>query len=325
MKNTSHRISNQHADSPKPLFLAVVGPTASGKTDLAIELARSLGADILCVDAIQVYRGLDVGSAKPTAEQQALVRHHGIDLASPLENFNASRYAEAVEPILEQAASANRPLVLCGGTGLYYRALLEGFFEAPDSDPVVREALLQRLESEGASALHAELAAADPETASSIHPNDGRRTARALELIQLTGESVSELRARQHPKPWISRTVFFGILREREELYARVVQRTRWMYDNGLIDETRQLIEMGCDENYTAMQALGYKECRPYLLGEISLEESIEMTIHGTQRYTKRQMTWFRRQMEANWLEWREGEPLQEKQNQCLKVWNNLG
>ncbi|MDP8243943.1 MAG: tRNA (adenosine(37)-N6)-dimethylallyltransferase MiaA [Candidatus Hinthialibacter antarcticus] len=325
MQNTSHPISNQHTASQRPLFLAVVGPTASGKTDLALDLAERLDADILCVDAIQIYRGLDVGSAKPTLEQQARIKHYGIDLISPMENFNASRYAEAVEPVLQQAEADQRPLVLCGGTGLYYRSLLEGFFDAPDSDPAVRGAILQRVEREGANALHAELLAADPETAAVIHPNDGRRVARALELIQLTGEPVSALKARQRRKPWIDRTMFFGIQRERDELSARVVQRTRWMYDNGLIDETRQLLAMGCDEQYTAMQALGYKECMLYVQDKIDLNESIEMTIQGTRRYSKRQMTWFRRQMEVNWLEWREGEPLQEKRNQCLKLWNNRG
>lgn len=323
MQNTSHPISNQHTASTGPLFLAVVGPTASGKTDLALDLADRLGADILCVDAIQVYRGLDVGSAKPTAQQQAQVRHHGIDLISPMENFNAARYAEAVEPVLVQAAADNRPLVLCGGTGLYYRSLLEGFFDAPDSDPALRNAIQQRLQRDGAAALHGELLAADPDTADGIHPNDGRRIARALELIQLTGGPVSELRARQRRKPWSDRTVFMGILRERDELDARVIQRTRWMYDNGLVDETRQLLEMGCDERYTALQALGYKECMMYLQNKIGFDESIEMTIHGTRRYTKRQMTWFRGQTETHWLEWRQGEPIEEKRNQCLKLWNN--
>ncbi len=325
MQDTSHPISNQHTACGPPLFLAVVGPTASGKTDLAIELAQHIGAEILCVDAIQVYRGLDVGSAKPTAEQQARVVHHGIDIVSPTEKFNAARYAEAVEPIVERADATNQPLVLCGGTGLYYRALLEGFFEAPEPDPAIREVIQYRIDREGADALHAELAALDPETAAPIHPNDARRIARALELIQLTGEPVSRLRARQQLKPWIDKTLVVGILRQRDQLRARVLQRTRWMYDNGLIDETRQLLDLGCDESYTAMQGLGYKECALYLKDKISLDESVEMTIQGTRRYSKRQMTWFRRQMEVNWVEWREGEPLEEKRNQCLKLWNNRG
>lgn len=323
MKNISHPASNQHTPSRRPWMLAVVGPTAAGKTDLALEAAERIGAEIVCVDAIQVYRGLDVGSAKPTGEQRRRVAHHGLDLAEPDEWFSANRFAELVEPVLIDAQREGRPLVLCGGTGLYYRALLEGFFKAPEPDPALRESLRRRFEREGPEAAHAELARLDPPTAEGIHPHDARRALRALELIEQTGEPVSALRARQTKKSWIGETLFVGVERERSSLHHRIQQRTRWMFDNGLIEETRRAIERGCEEGCTAMQALGYKECRRYLVGEWTLERAIDETETGTRRYAKRQMTWFRRQAPTHWLRWDEGRPLEEIAKQCLHVWNN--
>ncbi len=324
-QNTSRPVFIQRTPQAAPLFFAIVGPTASGKTALSLSVAQKLGADILCVDAMQVYRRLDIGTAKPTREERALVFHYGLDLASPLEHFNASKYAHYAEPILKCAWEKQRPLVLCGGTGLYYRALLEGFFEVPDPDSEIRATLHARLQSEGGGQLYHELQQRDPPTAAAIHPNDSRRVLRALEIIYQTGETVSHFRAQQKKKPWFARTFFLGIQREREDLHSLIEQRTGWMYSNGLIEETIELMRLGCRPAHTVMQALGYKEGYAYLRGIISRDEAVAQTIHGTQRYAKRQMTWFRNQCRPCWIAWENQKDFQEIVNQSLQLWQNSG
>lgn len=300
--DSRQNIVSRDSDQQEVLFLAVTGPTASGKSELAMQLAGRLACPLVCVDAMQVYRGLDVGAAKPTPDEQTRVTHYGLDLVWPWEPFNASRYAEEIEPVIQQAAQAHSPLVLCGGTGLYYRALLEGFFETPPPDPALRSHLQARAKTEGGGALYAELAQRDAATAQSIHPNDQRRVIRALEIIHQTGEPVSRLRQQQRTKPWIKHTRFIGLQRDKDDLSSRIEKRTQWMYGNGLIEETQWLVQKGCHEEWTAMQALGYKECWGYLTGAYTLDEAVQATIRHTIQFAKRQMTWFRNQFNTDWL-----------------------
>lgn len=321
MKNTSSLASNQRTISPPPLFCAIAGPTASGKTDLALALAEKMGCSILCVDAVQVYRGLNVGSAKPTGRERGRIVHYGLDLASPLEHFSASRFAQYAEPILKRCFHDRKPLILCGGTGLYYRALLEGLFEAPDPDPLLRARLNRRAVSEGSAILYAELTRLDPETALSIHPHDTRRITRALEIMAQTGSSVAELRRRQQQKPWMHHTRFIGIDWPRERLHERIAQRTLWMYQNGLIDETRSMILRGCSPQHTALLALGYKECHEYLHGRIGLSDAIERTVIETRRYARRQYTWFNRQTPTNWIKINNFTDLRQMVDESLQLW----
>ncbi|MGC9326193.1 MAG: tRNA (adenosine(37)-N6)-dimethylallyltransferase MiaA [Candidatus Hinthialibacter sp.] len=323
MKNTNSRGYNQRTIDPPLKFCAVVGPTASGKTELALALAERSGADILCVDAMQTYRGLDVGSAKPTREERARAAHYGLDVASPLESFSASRFAQYAEPLLAAAREKNRPLILCGGTGLYYRSLLEGLFEAPDPDPDLRARLNERAVKEGSAALYAELSAADPETAGTIHPNDARRVTRALEIIAQTGMRVSELRRRQQKKGWIEETCFIGLQRDPADLDERIEARTQWMYENGLIEETVRLLMMGCTRRHTALQALGYKECYDYLQGRCSLAEARERTAKETKRYARRQYTWFRRQFPTHWIRINNCADFAQIVKESLQLWRN--
>lgn len=325
MQNTSTLRFNQHSAGPPPLFCAIVGPTGVGKTALSLALAEAKQCEILCVDAMQVYRGLNTGTAKPTWEERRKVIHHGLDLASPLEYFSASRFAAYGDPILAAALQQQRPLVLCGGTGLYYRALLEGLFEAPDVDPALREELMAQVRGGNLPALYAELRENDPAAADRIHPNDARRITRALEIIRQTGRSVTELRQEQTRKPWIHQTVFIGLDRDRRDLYHRIAQRSRWMYAQGLIDETRWLVDLGCGPRHTAFQALGYKECRAYVLGMKSREEAIEWTIQETRRYAKRQLGWFRRQCPTVWLDLSFTNNLYETVNESLQLWEKSG
>ncbi len=325
MQNTSSLNRNQHSAGDPPRFCAIVGPTASGKTALSLALAEKLGCGILCVDAMQVYRGLDIGTAKPSREEQRRVAHQGLDLASPLEYFSASRFAAHAGPLLAEAGRESRPWVLCGGTGLYFRALLEGLFEAPDADPALREALLERARRDGPAVLYTELEKRDPETAARIHPQDARRITRALEIIEQTGMPVSELRRRQVRKPWIRQTLFLGLQRDRRDLLHRIEKRSRWMYDNGLIEETRWLVDLGCGPQHTALQALGYKECREYVLGRKSRDEALEETIRETGRYARRQMNWFRNQFETRWIDVDSCNNLYETVNVSLQLWRKSG
>ncbi|RJP33969.1 MAG: tRNA (adenosine(37)-N6)-dimethylallyltransferase MiaA [Candidatus Omnitrophota bacterium] len=307
------------------LFCAIVGPTAVGKTELSLALAEQLHCEILCVDSMQVYRGLDIGAAKPTAEEQNRVTHYGLDLASPLENYSASRFAEYAEPILKSYASRNQPLILCGGTGLYYRALLEGLFTVPDPDPLLRAHLMQRLQTENAAALYHELRQCDSETAEKIHPNDGKRLVRALEIIHQTGKTITILKKEQTKKTWIDHTCFIGIERDKNDLSARIEKRTDWMYRNGLLVETRQLLDMGCTTGNTALQAIGYKECVAHLQGDLSYKEAVEQTITGTRQYAKRQMTWFRRQFKTQWINLSKIKDLRETVRESLQFLSNGG
>ncbi|HQH73634.1 MAG TPA: tRNA (adenosine(37)-N6)-dimethylallyltransferase MiaA, partial [bacterium] len=212
-----------------------------------------------------------------------------------------------------------------GGTGLYFRALLEGLFEAPDADPALREALLERARRDGPAVLYTELEKRDPETAARIHPQDARRITRALEIIEQTGMPVSELRRRQVRKPWIRQTLFLGLQRDRRDLLHRIEKRSRWMYDNGLIEETRWLVDLGCGPQHTALQALGYKECREYVLGRKSRDEALEETIRETGRYARRQMNWFRNQFETRWIDVDSCNNLYETVNVSLQLWRKSG
>ncbi len=325
MKNTSTILIDQHSKEFTKPICAIVGPTASGKTALAVELAESIQAEILCVDAMQVYRGLDIGTAKPTKDEQQKVLHHGIDIVSPLENFNAFRFAEYAEPILQHTLSQNQPLVLCGGTGLYFRALLEGFFEVPDPNSSIRDKLARTLEEKGSNSLYEELKEKDPSAAEGIHPNDARRILRALEIMEQTGETVSQLRQKQLKKPWISKTFFIGLDWERDELDRRIEERTVWMYQAGLIEETQWLLKIGCDRYYTVMQALGYKECAEHLQSKIPMQDAIDLTIKGTRRYARRQLTWFRRQWPVHWISVSNQKELNEICYESLQLWRNSG
>ena len=302
MQNTSRVLINQQSSQQTPLIYAIVGPTASGKTEFAISLANRLQCDILCVDAFQVYRGMDIGTAKPSYQERSLVCHHGLDLVSPLEPFSASRFAIYAESILEQTITKENPIVLCGGTGLYYRSLLEGFFTVPDPDPEIRQSLLDRANI-NLDEIYQELKKKDPITAEQIHPNDVRRITRALEILYQTGKSISELKKTQGKKPWIDYCQFLGIQWDRDILHQRIEQRTQWMYSSGIIDETIRLIEIGCHPHHTSMQALGYKECYSYCMGKISLLGAIELTTRETRRYARRQITWFRHQFPTHWLQ----------------------
>jgi tRNA dimethylallyltransferase len=281
---------------PPPIFLA--GPTAVGKSEIALLLAEKIGGEIISVDSMQVYRGLEIGTAKPSSEERARVRHHLIDVVDVTEPFDAAQFVRLANAAVAEIQARGRVPIFCGGTGLYFKAFLEGLGEAPPAD----EALRAQLEGSPLPELLAELAEKDPVTYDRIDRNNPRRVIRAVEVIRLTGKKFSEQRAE-----WKSTvhspqsTVIFGFAREVVDLRARIDGRVGAMFARGLVEETRRLMEQGLAQNKTAMQALGYRQVIEHLRGERSLAETIELVKIKTRQFAKRQMTWFNRQALLNW------------------------
>lgn len=280
----------------KPRILAIVGPTASGKTALSIALAKRLGGEIVSCDSMQIYRGMDIGTAKPDMAERDGVPHHLFDILDPDQPFSVNAYLEAATAAVEDILSRGKLPIFCGGTGLYLDAFLRGGLpETPAADPALRAELHALAAANGTAFLHAELAAVDPESAAAIHENNVRRVVRALEIYRLTGVTKSEWDRRsaslQSPYNAAVLGLFFA---DRSLLYARIEQRVELMLQAGLVEETQRLLETGVFERSpTAAAAIGYKELLPYLAGESTLECAAEELKTATRRYAKRQLTWF--------------------------------
>lgn len=278
----------------KPKIIAVVGHTASGKTGLAIALAERLGGEIVCCDSMQIYREMDVGTAKPTPEELARVPHHTVDFVDPMRPYSCADYALDAENAINDILSREKLPIICGGTGLYLDTLL---FERPFDECGGRSGVRERLEREadelGAHALHQRLSEVDPESAEKIHENNVRRVIRALEIYETTGRKKSELDSLASPAKY-DFSAFELRRTDMAERYARIEARVDEMLASGLLDETEKLLEMGIfDKNPTAAQAIGYKEMLGYVRGEMSLADARERLIIATRQYAKRQVTWF--------------------------------
>ena len=282
-------------------LVCIVGQTASGKSSLAMELAQELGAELLSVDSMQVYRGFDIGTAKPTKEEQARVRHHGIDLADPSETYSAGSFLSYAREVVADAQERGVPLLAVGGTGLYLRALLHGLTPSAPADPDFR-ARLRDAERDCPGAAHARLAQVDPESAARIHRNDFVRTERALEVYETTGETQSKWLARHAWSEAPFDTTLLGIRWERAELRRRIADRVDIMLQQGWIEEVRALRNAGVREDATAMMALGYREIAAHLRGELSRVELRERISTSIGRFAKRQGTWFNRDPEIRWM-----------------------
>jgi tRNA dimethylallyltransferase len=286
----------------KPILI-IAGPTAVGKTDASILLAQESGAEIVSADSMQIYRGMDIGTAKPTPEQRKLVYHHLIDVAEPNQPYSVGDYLrDARAAIAAILASGGLPLVV-GGTGLYIRALTRGLFHGPPADLELREQLLRR-ESEGQpGTLYSDLVKVDPEAAIKIHPNDLRRTVRSLEVYYLKDRKLSDFQ-REHAfkdRPYRFHMVF--LVRSRSELYPRIEQRVEQMIESGLEAEVRSLMDRGYSPELASMQGLGYKHFLDHFLGKTSRDEAVALIKRDTKRYAKRQFTWFRREPETVWID----------------------
>ncbi len=283
-------------------LLAIVGPTASGKTALAIALAKRYGGEVVSADSMQIYRGMDIATAKPTAEEQDGVPHHLIDFLPADAVYSVAQYAADARRCIREIDGRGRLPILCGGTGLYVDAVLDHLqFTEVETDFSLREELERRADEEGMERLLAELRAVDPETASALHPNNRSRVIRALEVYRLTGKPMSEHRmlSRRQPAPY--RLCCLGLdYRDRQTLYQRIDRRVDAMLAAGLLGECGQALDAGLSD--TSAQAIGYKELAPYFAGLLPLEVCVENLKRATRRYAKRQLTWFRRRSGINWL-----------------------
>ena len=280
----------------KKKIIAVVGPTASGKSALALELARQCGGEIVSCDSMQIYRRMNIGTAKPTEDELLLVPHHLIDVVEPTANFSCEDYVRLASMAIDDICARGKLPIVCGGTGLYLDALLRGGVSAPSIDTSkIRAELCARAEVEGIEGIYSELMRVDRESAEAIHPNNEKRVIRALEIYLATGRTKSELdrESKGFESPYDA-TIAYLTFNSRDLLYERIDRRVDMMIDAGLLDEARALIREGVFEvNKTAAQAIGYKELFGFLEGKRSLEESLEDLKRSTRRYAKRQITWF--------------------------------
>jgi len=291
--------------------IVLLGPTAAGKTRLAIEMAKILKGEIISADSMQVYRGMDIGTAKPTNEERQGIPHHLIDIRDPDESWTVSDFIRETQALTTKIYHRGKVPIIAGGTGLYLWSLLEGFaFPITPADKELRA----RLENEPASALYGQLSTIDPKAADKIHPNDKKRIIRALEVFELTGRPISELQKFRGNSPHLSavpagrqvgnhQPILIGLILLREELYSRINQRVDSMIEKGLIEEVKGLREKGHGKNLPSMQALGYKEVVDYLEGKWAREEMIDELKKRTRNFARRQMTWFRRFQNVKWFD----------------------
>ncbi len=285
----------------KPRFVILLGPTGVGKSSLAMELAESLGGEILNADSMQVYRYMDIGTAKPTQEERERVKHHLIDLVDPDEPFHAGLYRVVGRERIESLNRQDIPLLVVGGTGLYIKALTQGLFTSPKIPPLIRERLKQEADHKGKEYLYQRLREIDPETASQIHPNDLFRTVRALEVFEATGVPISFFR-NQHrfgDRPY--QTLKIGLEMDREHLYRRIEERVDQMLEKGFLREVEGLLDMGYGPELKPMQSLGYKHMVQFLFKELCWDEAVRRMKRDTRQYAKRQWTWFKADREVIW------------------------
>lgn len=285
--------------------LAVVGPTASGKTQLAIELAEALNTEIISADSMQCYRGMEIGTGAPTPSQLARVKHHFVGDRDPSQEMSASHFANAARQVVAALNEAGKVAVVAGGSGLYVQALVDGLFTGPGKNPELRKRLEKEAQEKGVGALFARLSRLDPDYANTINKNDLRRIVRGLEVHELTHRPFSQL----HREHQLSRAresldaLMFAIDYPRKELYARIDRRVDDMIERGFVDEVQRLRDKGHDENILRLKSLGYREIRSYLTGASSLEEAVALMKMNTRRFAKRQLSWFKGDRRITWLD----------------------
>ena len=289
-----------------PKLLVICGPTASGKTALAVELALRHRGEVVSADSMQIYRRMDIGTAKPTREEMRGVPHHMLDVADPEEDFSVARYVDMAAKCVDDILSRGKLPILAGGTGLYIDSLLSGRTFAPfQPDSPLRGQLEEQLRREGGAAMLARLAQVDPDSAARLHPNDEKRIIRALEVYQSTGKTITQhnLETRAIPPRYDALTLALAF-EQREDMWSRIDRRVDQMMDQGLVDEVQRLLDSGVPAKCTAMQAIGYKEMAAALLSHGDVSAGAEEVKLRSRQYAKRQLTWFRRNRAARWLLW---------------------
>jgi tRNA dimethylallyltransferase len=285
-------------------LLAIVGPTATGKTEVGILVAEALSGEIVSADSMQCYRGLDIGTAKPTGEQRARVRHHLVDIIDPDTPFSVAGYQERARAAIEGIHQRGRLPILVGGSGLYVRAAIDGLgFPMAPPDPELRRRLAAEAREHGLAVLCARLAAADPKAAARIHANDEKRIIRALEVLEQTGVPISRLQELDRQQQARYNTRQFGLTLPREEMYRRIETRVDEMIRGGLVEEVKRLLDRGYDERLVPMKGLGYAQIIPLVRGECSRDEAVGRLKRDTRRFAKRQLTWFRADSRIEWID----------------------
>ena len=288
----------------KTPLLIIAGPTATGKSASAVELALRMGGEVVSADSMQVYRGMDIGSAKVTEEEMRGVPHHLIDCVDPDETWNVVRFKEQASLAVRDIADRGKLPIVCGGTGFYIQALLYDIdFTQMEENAPLRKRLSDMAAEKGPEAVHALLAQRDPASAAAIHPGNVKRVIRALEFIEESGRSIAAHNAEQREKQSAYRSVFFVLTMDRAKLYERIDRRVDIMMQQGLLEEVTRLRDMGIARDSTAMQGIGYKQIYGFLEGEYDLEEAVRLIKRDTRHFAKRQLTWFRREKEVLWVD----------------------
>ena len=291
------------ADMPKPKVIVICGPTGVGKTSSVIEIAKEFNGEIINADSMQIYRHMDIGTAKPTLKEQECVKHHMIDIVNPDELFDAAKFARMARRIIVQLYKSGITPFIVGGTGFYIKALLYGLFQAEPVDPDFRLRLKNEAAGSGSVFLHKRLKKYDPDTAEKIHPNDTYRIIRALEILEATGKTISEYHQEHRFADNPFEVLTIGLHMNREVLYDRINRRVDTMISAGLLDEVKRLIGMGYTEELKPMQSIGYRHIIDFIKGRISWDDTLQTFKRDTRRYAKRQFTWFKADPDVLWTE----------------------
>lgn len=287
----------------KPKLVIVLGPTAVGKSNTVLDLAAQFDAEIISADSQQVYRHMNIGTAKPTREQRQTIPHHLIDVVEPDEEFNAAMFRNLATEIASKLADRGRRIIVCGGTGLYIKTLTKGLFAGPGRDPQIRQALESEIEQHGVGPLYQRLEQIDPASALRIHPHDRQRITRALEVYHATGRKISEWQSEHGFNDLLFDALKIGLDRQRTELYERIDRRCDYMIRAGLLDEVKELVEMGYGLDLKSMQSVGYRHLGLFLRARMSLDNAVDLMKRDTRRLAKRQLTWFRSDREIRWFD----------------------
>ena len=287
----------------KPKLVIVLGPTAVGKSDTVLDLAAQFDAEIISADSQQVYRHMDIGTAKPSSEQRQKIPHHLIDIVDPDEEFNAAMFRNLAIETANKIADRGKRFIVCGGTGLYIKALTKGLFVGPGRDPQIRQALESQIEEHGVGALYQRLEQVDPASTVRIHPHDRQRIARALEVYQATGRKISEWQSEHGFNDLLFDVFKIGLDLRRTELYDRIDRRCEYMIQAGLVDEVKDLVEKGYGLDLKPMQSVGYRHAGLFLRAQMPLDDAVRLMKRDTRRLAKRQLTWFRGDGEIHWFD----------------------